>query len=159
YQRSCQDQGMRRRPRARWIFFGLFVLAGASLAAVRATRPVDVVAMPVVRGHAVDAIYPTGNVEAEHRVTVKAKIGGPVSVLQAREGDPVHMGGLLARIDTPASSFDLRRGQVEASAASAQAAPHIASTRARIAALEAQLAAAKRELARVHELVATAALA
>jgi RND family efflux transporter MFP subunit len=47
---------------------------------------------------------------------------------------------------------------VEASAASAQTAPQLASTRARIAALDSQLGGAKRELTRVHSLVTTGSL-
>jgi len=53
------------------------IVAGAT--AARSTRAVDVTAVKIVRGRAVDAIYATGTVEAERRVTVKAKIAGPVS--------------------------------------------------------------------------------
>ena len=153
---------MRKRRRLRWIVGALVVVSMAGLIGVRWMRPVEVSAMPVVRGRAVDAIYATGTVEAERRVLVKAKIGGPVADLQAREGDAIRTGDLLARVDNPMAAFELRRGQVEASAASAQAgqnAPHLAATSAKIAALDAQLAAAKRDLARVQSLVLSGSLA
>ncbi len=125
---------------------------------VRATRPVDVVGMPVVRGRAVDAIYATGTVEAERRVTVKSRVAGPVATLDAREGDAVKSGAVLARISNPAAAFDLRRGQVEAAAASGSTGPRIAATQARIAAIDSQLAAAKREQERVDGLVRSGSL-
>jgi multidrug efflux pump subunit AcrA (membrane-fusion protein) len=121
-------------------------------------RPVDVVAAPVTRGHAVDAIYATGTVEAERRVIVKAKVAGPVATLKVREGEAVSSGSLLANIDNPAAAIDLRRGEVDAKAASAQIGPRLAATRAKIAALDTQLGAAKRELSRIKSLVAAGAL-
>jgi RND family efflux transporter MFP subunit len=139
---------------------GIFaVLAIGGAAAARSTRAVDVTAVKIVRGRAVDAIYATGTVEAEHRVTVKAKIAGPVSELRAHEGETVKAGDLLAHVDNPAASYDLDRGRVEAASASAQTAPRVSSARARVETLDVQIAAAKRELGRVHALVATNALA
>src|SRR5262249_18724180 len=133
---------MRRRPRARWIVVAILLVLGAFAASRWWLRRVDVVATPVVRGRAVDAIYATGTVEAERRVVVKAKVPGPVAELSVREGAPVRQNDTLARIDNPSATFDLRRSQVEASAASAQAgkdAPRLVATRARIEALDAQL--------------------
>ncbi|HEY2367734.1 MAG TPA: biotin/lipoyl-binding protein, partial [Polyangiaceae bacterium] len=135
------------------------IVAVAGAAAARSARAVDVTAVKIVRGRAVDAIYATGTVEAEHRVTVKAKIAGPISALHAHEGDVVKAGDLLAHVDNPAASYDLDRGRVEAASASAQTAPRVSSARARVDTLDVQIAAAKRELGRVHALVATNALA
>ena len=150
---------MQRRRWGRWgIGVAVVVLVGGA-AAARGTRAVDVTAVKIVRGRAVDAIYATGTVEAEHRVTVKAKIAGPVSELRAHEGDAVKAGDLLAHVDNPVASYDLDRGRVEAASASAQTAPRVSSARARVETLDVQIGAAKRELGRVHNLVATNALA
>lgn len=152
---------MRRRPRVRWIVGPLCVVLVAGLVATRWLRPVDVSAVPIVRGRAVDAIYATGTVEAERRVTVKARVGGPVVELLVREGEPVRAGDRLARIDDPAAAFELERGQVEAAAATAQSgktAPQLTSTRAKIDAASAALDAARRELSRVEALVASGAM-
>ena len=149
----------RKRKRLRWaIGLVLIVLLGVG-ATVKSAQPVDVVATRIARGRAVDAIYATGTVEAEHRVTVKAKIAGPVAELRAHEADVVKAGDLLAHVDNPAASYDLDRGRLEAASLSAQAGPHLSSTRAKVDALEVQLAAARRELARVHALVASNSLA
>jgi len=148
--------------RRRWFRWGIgiaLVVAIGGAAAARSTRSVDVTAVKIVRGRAVDAIYATGTVEAERRVTVKAKIAGPVSELRAREGDAVKAGDLLAHVDNPIASYDLDRGRVEAASASAQTAPRVSSARARVETLDVQIAAAKRELGRVQALVATKALA
>jgi len=150
---------MQRRRWLRWGagVFAIVIVAGA--AAARSTRAVDVTAVKIVRGRAVDAIYATGTVEAERRVTVKAKIAGPVSALHAHEGDTVKASDLLARVDNPAASYDLERGRVEAASASAQTTPRVSSARARVETLDVQIGAAKRELGRVQALVATKALA
>ncbi|NUO49372.1 MAG: HlyD family efflux transporter periplasmic adaptor subunit [Polyangiaceae bacterium] len=149
---------MRRRKWLKWAggVVGLAALGG--LIAARSMRPVEVVAAPVTRGHAVDAIYATGTVEAERRVTVKAKVAGPIVALKVREGETIGSGALLASIDNPAAAIELRRGEVDAKAASAQIGPRLAATRAKITALDAQLAAAKRELGRTKSLVAAGAL-
>ena len=142
------------------IAVALVVLAGG-VASAGFARRVDVVVTPVVRGHAVDAVYATGTVEAERRVTVKAKAGGPIAELPVTEGDAVRAGQLLARIDDPAAAFDLRRGQVEAVAASAQAgrdAPQLASLHAKMEALDAQLRAAQREMDRADRLAQSGAI-
>jgi HlyD family secretion protein len=137
------------------------ILAVVGLSLARYLRPVDVVVTPVVRGHVVDAVYATGTVEAERRVMVKAKVAGPVADLPVTEGDPIRTGQLLARIDNPAAAFDLRRGQVEAEAAAAQAgknAPQLASLRAKAEALETQLHTAERDAERAEQLFKSGAI-
>ncbi len=140
---------------------GALVLLAGAAASVSLARRIDVVAAPVVRGRAIDAVYATGTVEAEHRVTVKAKVAGPIAALHALEGDAVRAEQLLAKIDAPAASFDLRRSQVEAAAAAAQAgrdAPQLASLRAKVQSLDAQLGAAQRELDRANQLARSGAI-
>jgi multidrug efflux pump subunit AcrA (membrane-fusion protein) len=151
-----------RRARGRRLLAAVILLAGlGALGAVR-FRAVPVTVQPVVRGKAVEAIYATGTVEAEDRVNVKAKTSGSIAELFVREGSAVKKGDLLARIDNPVVSFDLKRGQVDLSAASAQAgasAPQVAALRAQRSALAADLDVARQDLARAERLGATGAVA
>ena len=120
------------------------------------------VVTPVVKGKAIDAIYATGTVEAEERVQVKAKTGGSVAEIFVTEGSIVKRGDLLARIDNPAVTFDLKRGKSDLNAASAQAssnAPQIDALKAQSRAIDAELSAANSDLARTKSLVESGSLA
>jgi HlyD family secretion protein len=135
---------------------------GAGAVVVKRLQPLPVVVTPVVRGKAVDAVYATGTVEAEDRVSVKAKINGSVAQVFVKEGQRVRLGDLLARIDNPAVTYDLKRGQADLSAANAQSgtdAPQIAALRAQADALAADLATARADLARTEALVASGSMA
>src|SRR5262245_62527438 len=124
------------RKRLTWIQLnGRYLIAFGTLTTVvsaitiKRLQPVDVVVTPVVRGKAVEAVYATGTVEADDRVNVKAKASGSVAEILVKQGQAVKKGDLLAQIDNPAVAFDLKRGQAELSAASAQAggdAPQVA---------------------------------
>ena len=140
------------------VLFVLLVVAG--LAVAKRFQPKPVTATPAARGTAVDAVYATGTVEAEDRITVKAKSSGSLAEVFFKEGDAVKKGDLLARIDNPSATFDLKRGQADLSAASAQAnaAPQIAALASQGKALEAELDVAKKNRARVAELNASGAL-
>lgn len=125
-------------------------------------KPVPVVATPIVKGKAIDAIYATGTVEAEDRVQVKAKTSGSIAEIFVKEGSVVKKGDLLARIDNPAVTFDLKRGKSDLSAASAQAsanAPQIDALKAQAKALEAELSTAKNDLTRIKSLVESGSVA
>jgi multidrug efflux pump subunit AcrA (membrane-fusion protein) len=114
-----------------------------------------VVASRIVRGQAIDAVYATGTVEAEDRVEVKTKAAGSVLEIVVKEGGAVHRGDLLARIDNPAMSFDLARGQADLTAAAAQSgqdAPRMAALLGQWKAADAELGSARRELSRVEKL-------
>lgn len=146
----------RRRPIKRWVALGVAVLFGALLVAWTRLRAVPVVVTPVVRGQAVEAVYATGSVEAADRVVVKAKTSGSIAEVFVREGSRVKKGELLARIDNPTASFDLKRGQTDLNAASAQAgkeAPQIAVLAAQARAVAADLKQATLELDRTRKLV------
>jgi multidrug efflux pump subunit AcrA (membrane-fusion protein) len=133
----------------------LALLVTGALVALR-FRPVPVVAAPIVRGKAIDAIYATGTVEAEERVQIKAKTSGSIAEIYVKEGAVVHKGDLLARIDNPAVTFDLKRGKAELNARSAQAAsdaPQIAALKASARALDADLGTARKDLDRTRSLV------
>src|SRR3954467_14003559 len=111
----------RRRPS--WIRQNLRLLAGAVVVlavaggvTVKRLQPLPVVVTPVVRGKAVDAVYATGTVEAYDRVNVKAKTNGSILQILVKEGQPVKKGDILARIDNPAVTFDLKRGQADLTA-------------------------------------------
>lgn len=148
--------------KVRWgRFVPLVMLAAAAGAGVYyVRRPVPVTVVAVTRGKAVDAVYATGTVEADGRVVVKAKTGGSIEVL-VREGARVKKGDLLARIDNPAVSSELRRGKAELSAASAQSgpgAPQLAALRASADALRADLELVTKELERTKKLVESGTL-
>lgn len=137
------------------------ILAGAGAFIAWKLQPAKVAVTPTVRGKAIDAVYATGTVEAENRVNVKAKTSGSIAEILVREGAPVKKGDLLARIDNPTVTFDLKRGQADLSAASAQAganAPQIAALRAQAKAITAELTTARQDLARSEELLAGGAI-
>jgi HlyD family secretion protein len=132
----------------------LFVALVVAFAVMR-LRAVPVVATPVVRGKAVDAVYATGTVEAQDRVTVKAKSSGSIVELLVSAGSSVKRGDLLARVDNPIVSFDLKRGQADLSAANAQAgtsSPQVAALKAQADGLRAELTTARQDLARAESL-------
>jgi len=149
------------RLRLRLVIVVVVLLAGGGLFARSRLRPIPVVAMAVVRGKAVDAVYATGTVEAEERVQVKAKTSGNIAEILVKSGQSVTKGELLARIDNPAVSFDLKRGKADLGAASAQAskdAPQIAALRAERRAYEAELATTQSEYSRTKVLVDSGSL-
>ncbi len=137
------------------------VLVGVGVFVARRFQPKPVTVTPAARGMVVDAVYATGTVEAEDRITVKAKSSGSLVEVLVREGVAVKKGDLLARIDNPSASFELKRGQADLSAASAQAnaAPQISSLSSQGKALEAELDVAKKTKSRIAELFATGAIA
>lgn len=124
-------------------------------------EPKPVTAVPVTRGEAVEAVYATGTVEAADRVVVKAKTSGTIAEIFVKEGSAVKKGDLLARIDNPVATFDLKRGKVDLGAASQQAssAPQVASLAAQIKGFEADLDVAKRNRDRLEGLLKTGAIA
>ncbi|MFO0659548.1 MAG: efflux RND transporter periplasmic adaptor subunit [Polyangiaceae bacterium] len=141
--------------RLRWLIFPAMIAAVAAAIVFVKNRPINVTAMRATRGTAIDAVYGTGTVEAEDRVDVKAKSAGSILELLVKEGSIVKKGDLLARIDNPMTTFDLKRGEVDRNAAAAQAslnAPQIAALRAQAVAIQADLAVARQDLARTEEL-------
>jgi HlyD family secretion protein len=124
-------------------------------------KPVPVVAVPVTRGVAIDAVYATGTVEAEDRVQVKAKTSGSLAAVLVKEGDHVKQGDLLARVDSPQLSFELKRGKVDLSAASAQGgaqAPQLQVLRAQASGIRSDLALASADQQRLDGLFASGAI-
>lgn len=150
--------------RLRWrlVLLAVVVVGGGAFVARSRFRPVPVVATAVVRGKAVDAVYATGTVEAEERVQVKAKTSGSIAEVLVKAGQTVKKGDLLARIDNPAVSFELKRGKADYGAASAQAskdAPQITALRAERRAHEAELTTVQAEYARTKSLVDSGSVA
>jgi HlyD family secretion protein len=138
------------------------VLAIAGFVVSRRLQPIPVTATPVVRGKAVDAVYATGTVETYDRVNVKAKTNGSIAQILVKEGDRVKKGDLIARIDNPIVTFDLKRGQADLSAAAAQAgadSPQLAALQAQAKAVSADLETARADLRRQEELAKTGAVA
>jgi HlyD family secretion protein len=144
----------------RLLVIALLVLV-AVLISISRLKPVKVTVAPIVRGKAIDAVYATGTVEAEDRVQVKAKTGGSIAEMRVKEGAAVKKGDLLARIDNPAVSFDLKRGQADLSAATAHSgadAPQLLSLKGQWKSTDAELGAARQELARIEKLAATGSI-
>ncbi|HEX9294525.1 MAG TPA: efflux RND transporter periplasmic adaptor subunit [Polyangiaceae bacterium] len=137
------------------------LIVGAVAIIASRFKPVPVTVSPVVRGKAVDAVYATGTVEAEDRVQVKAKSSGSIVTIAVKEGASVKKGDLLARIDNPVVGYDLKRGQADLSAASAQAgtnAPQLLAVQGQWKATEAELVSARQELARIEKLAQTGSI-
>jgi multidrug efflux pump subunit AcrA (membrane-fusion protein) len=142
--------------RAWLIILVLIVSASAAGYAYWARQTLDVPVGTVVKGQAVEAVYATGTVEAENRVTVKARTAGSLLEVLVKPGSSVKRGDLLARIDNRSASLDLERGKVDlraASVLSAVDAPELSTLSSRAAGLRAELAAAQSELTRVRHLV------
>ena len=143
------------------IFLVVLALGAAAFFVAGKLKPLPVVAMPVVRGQAIDAVYATGTVEAEDRVQVKAKTSGALAEVLVKEGDRVKKGDLLARIDNPQLSFELKRGKVDLNAASAQGgttAPQLEALKAQALGIKADLDLAKQDLDRLDKLLASGAV-
>lgn len=157
------------KPRRSWLRQNLGVallavaaLGGGGAIAAKRLQPIPVVVTPVVRGKAVDAVYATGTVEAYDRVNVKAKTNGSILQILVKEGQAVKKGDILARIDNPAVSFDLKRGQADLTAAAAQAggdAPQVAALRAQADAIGADLSTARADLGRTETLAQSGSVA
>lgn len=150
------------RRNIRWFIAAAVVVAGGTAFGARRLRPIEVTASAAVRGKAIDAVYATGTVETEERVNVKAKTSGSLAEVLVNEGSTVKKGDLLARIDNPVVTFDLKRGRADLSAASALAskdAPQIEALRGQARAIAAELEQARLELARAEMLVKQSAVA
>lgn len=157
---KVRRKGFFRRNLKRLLFAGAILVAAAFFLAGK-LKPLPVVATPVVRGEAIDAVYATGTVEAEDRVQIKAKTSGSVAVILVKEGDRVQKGDLLARIDNPQLTFDLKRGKVDLNAASAQGgavAPQLEALRAQSLAIKADMDVAKADAERLEKLLASGAV-
>jgi HlyD family secretion protein len=144
----------------RLLVIALLVLV-AVLISISRLKPVKVTVAPIVRGKAIDAVYATGTVEAEDRVQVKAKTGGSIAEMRVKKNAAIKKSDLLARIDNPAVSFDLKRGQADLSAATAHSgadAPQLLSLKGQWKSTDAELGAARQELARIEKLAATGSI-
>jgi HlyD family secretion protein len=146
-----------RSRRIRYLIALVLLIAVAGLIVLQRSRALPAVVMPVVRGRAVEAVYATGSVEAENRVEIKAQVNGTIAELLVREGARVKRGDLLARIDNPSATFELKRGNTDLSAASAlgaRDAPQLAALAGQARSIRAQLSTARVELTRSQALYA-----
>ncbi|MBK8254026.1 MAG: efflux RND transporter periplasmic adaptor subunit [Polyangiaceae bacterium] len=158
---QVRRKGFFRRNLSRIVVVAI-VLAIAVPMLLSRLKPVGVVAMPVVRGSAIDAVYATGTVEADDRIQVKAKTSGSISEIVVKEGDRVKKGDLIARIDNPQLALELKRGKVDLNAASAQggvAAPQLEALKSQAAAISADLAMARQDATRLEKLLESGAVA
>src|SRR5512147_2612050 len=121
----------------RWIIAASLLAIVVGFLAYRHFRPVPVTVEAVTRGRAVEAVYATGTVEPVQKVIVKSRIGEHVASIEAREGDRVAAGEVLARIENPVRELALSQGKTQL----AKARKLAASSSPQLAALEAQVAA------------------
>ncbi len=144
------------RRRRRYAALALAIGAVALLLYAR-LRPVDVRAVRVMRGRAVEAVYATGTLEPVQRRAVRARVAGLLVALSVREGDRVEKGALLGRVDPGALTAELVRGRAELRAAEAQGgldAPRLATLRAQADSIVADLRFAEDDRERVRKLLA-----
>lgn len=145
------------RKRRRGVFvLGAVVALALLLGAYLVLHRVPMSVAAVTRAPAVDAVYATGTLEAQPRVTLRAKVGGTVAEVLAAEGSVVKQGDLLVRLENPAVVNDLARGEADVSAADAFASsssPQLAQLQAQAAGLRAQIVVAKADLDRTAALV------
>jgi multidrug efflux pump subunit AcrA (membrane-fusion protein) len=128
----------------------------------RSTRPTPVTVAAAAHGPAIEAVYATGNVEADPRVEVKAKVSGTVAQLLVKEGERVKAGQLLARLDNKTLRYDLERTRADVRAATlrtAGASPQLAALKAARESIAADVKLAETELERAQALVARGAMA
>ena len=70
----------------------------------------------VARGPAVELVYATGFVDADHPVTVSSRLTAPVDAVLVREGDRVTQGQPLIRLDASEQRALLAQAQADAHA-------------------------------------------
>ncbi|MGH8300749.1 MAG: efflux RND transporter periplasmic adaptor subunit, partial [Steroidobacteraceae bacterium] len=131
-----------------WLPAGIaaVVIAAAAvffLAHDSAIKVSEATAVPVSAASAPTAILQaTGYVTAERETTVSSQIAGQVSQVYIQEGEHVHRGQVLARLDNSAER-----------AALDQARAQLAASRAQLRQYQVQLAQARRDFARDQALV------
>lgn len=76
--------------------------------------PVVVTTAKVQRGPAVELVYATGFVEAEHPVTVSSRVTAPVAEVLVEEGDRIARGQALVLLDDSEQRALLRQAQADA---------------------------------------------
>ncbi|MGH8181144.1 MAG: efflux RND transporter periplasmic adaptor subunit [Steroidobacteraceae bacterium] len=131
-----------------WLAGGIAVLVIAAAAALLLTRnsAIEVSEATAVAASAAAAptaiLQATGYVTAEREATVSSQIAGQVSHVYFEEGEHVHRGQVLARLDDSAQRAALE--QVNA---------QLAATQAQLSQYQVQLAQARRDFARDQALI------
>ena len=82
-----------------WILLVVVLVAAAGGAWWWLDGPIAVSVVTPTRGPAVDAIYATGTVEPTVMLPIAPRVAGRLLELEADEGNSVHKGQLLARLD------------------------------------------------------------
>lgn len=106
----------------RWIVLVLLVLAaGGVLGRVmwRNVRGVEVTLAEASRGRVVAAVYATGRVDTDRRVTVRARLTAPLAEVLVGPGQSVLAGQVVARQDVASVALGVERAQGELGAARA----------------------------------------
>jgi RND family efflux transporter MFP subunit len=92
----------------------LALLAAAALWWLLDGRAREVMLAPVRVGDAVELVYATGFVEAEHPVAVAARLTAPVRQVLVDEGDPVRRGQPLILLDDGEQRHALQQARAQA---------------------------------------------
>ena len=106
-------------PRSRFALPSRRLLSRAALALTALTAvavafwPVRADVVPVTIGPAAEIVYATGTVEKENRIQLKVKPGGTVTEIVAHEGQVVHQGDVLARLDNPKVVSDAKTARLQ----------------------------------------------
>ena len=132
-----------------WLAGGIAAVVIAAVAALLfvRNRAIEVSAVPAVAASAAAAqpgaiLQATGYVTAERETTVSSQIAGQLSRVYFEEGEHVHRGQLLARLDDSAQQ-----------AALAQVNAQLAASQAQLHQYQVQLAQARRDFARDEALI------
>lgn len=96
------------------------IILALALAAAYSLAPVAVQVGRATRGEAVQAVYATGTVEASITERIAPQLSGRLVELRADEGDSVHKGEVLARLDASDLQASLAELQARAAYASTQ---------------------------------------
>lgn len=129
----------------------IVLLVTAGIATAR--RPVDVRASRVERGAVERSLPGTGTLESESQVQLAFTIPGRIDAVLVQEGESIHAGDLLARVDPR----EHERQLALAARSTEIAAAVVTKSDAEIARAEVSYAAAQREAARVASLVTSGA--
>lgn len=129
---------------------------GAAKPAEKGKPPVPVLVASVGRADVPIEVHGLGTVEASQSTPVRAQIGGTLTEVRFREGDPVTAGQILFQIDPRPHEAALRQLQAELARLEAQALnadAQVRSAEAQVRNAQAQASYADSQLKRYEELV------
>lgn len=151
----------RRARLARYVALGGVAFAFFCVV-MRFFRPREVSAARATKGPAAEVVYATGTIDLENRIQLRARSGGTVTKVVVREGEVVQAGQVLAVMENPRLTAQLRRTKSQLKVARHRAkrsTPASAAAGGQASALRAELAQARHELGSTENLVDSGSLA